>query len=187
MRRLMRSVPHSVAVVTSAMPPYEGPESYRGMTVSSFNTVCLTPKIIVSFNIKRPSSTYDAIKASGKFNVHLMNGTIEGARIAARFARGNGQRAFVEEDAFDGQLKVSASLTKGGPPVLDSAQIMFDLKCDLHQSPVEVADHVIVLGEVLSFSHPKIGYTYVSMGLCYVYGKYRAVGRIQHLPDTVGP
>src|SRR5579862_7362524 len=60
-RLVMRHVPHSVVVVTSALSPAKPNHahnfSYRGMTVSSFTTVALSPRPTVCFNIRAPSST----------------------------------------------------------------------------------------------------------------------------------
>ncbi|RMD42609.1 hypothetical protein DV735_g2498, partial [Chaetothyriales sp. CBS 134920] len=86
----MRSVPHPVAIITSTST-YTTPTTssnstssnnasldlFRGATVSSFNTVTLTPTPIVSFNITRHSSTFHAIQLSGMFNVHLLTSDVQ--------------------------------------------------------------------------------------------------------------
>jgi flavin reductase (DIM6/NTAB) family NADH-FMN oxidoreductase RutF len=59
------------------------------MTVSSFNTVTLTPQPVISFNVRRPSETLHALLTSGRFLVHLLSPTQETAALARDFARGN--------------------------------------------------------------------------------------------------
>lgn len=187
-RRLMRRVPHSVAIITSNTFPYNPPESFYGMTVSSFNTVCLEPKIVVSFNIKQPSATYDAIQASGQFNVHLINSTPQGSAIAEIFATGRGREAFQSEEQRnkDGEVSSSTSRTakvkKGEPDFLRSNGVMFTLECTLLDHAVKVADHVIVLGEVLTHRLLPVlsAWDEKTLGMCYVNRLYRRPGRAHH-------
>ncbi|KAL3451049.1 flavin reductase like domain-containing protein [Aspergillus insuetus] len=109
-RLLMRRVPYPVAIITATDPTptasytnttrttppvntHSEAESlstkYRGMTVSSFNTVTLTPQPVISFNVRRPSETLHALLTSGRFLVHLLSPTQETAALARDFARGN--------------------------------------------------------------------------------------------------
>lgn len=94
MRQLMRSMPHSVVVITTNTPAPEKrhdwiPESnWKGMTLSSFTTLTLSPSPIVTFNIKRPSQTLDAIKQGKHFLVHILENNQRGAEIADTFSRG---------------------------------------------------------------------------------------------------
>ena len=131
-RNLMRSVPHPVAIITSTSI-YTASSStiatsgssraptldlFKGATVSSFNTVTLTPDPVVSFNITRKSSTFAAIQLSGVFMVHLMasaavldddgdTGKEVGERqaeiIATKFAMGNEGKPFHDEDGKLGE------------------------------------------------------------------------------------
>jgi len=189
-RFLMRRVPHSVAVITSNMPRHNLPEGFCGMTVSSFNTVCLEPKVIVSFNIKRPSATYEAIEASGQFNVHLINSTSQGAAIAELFATGRGRETFKDVQQRNDDSEVVSSTTSNDelaerePDLLRSNNVMFTLQCKLLDQTLKVADHVIVLGEVLTHRLPAVVQTWdgMSLGMCYVNRLYRRPGRVQLLP-----
>ncbi|KAL3476393.1 flavin reductase like domain-containing protein [Aspergillus californicus] len=101
-RLLMRRVPYPVAIITSTsdLPPSTESNStpsqlpnpkagFRGMTVSSFNTVTLTPTPVISFNVRRPSETLNALLTSGRFLVHLLAPITETAHLARDFARGN--------------------------------------------------------------------------------------------------
>lgn len=189
-RLLMRRVPHPVAVITSSMPRHTPPESFHGMTVSSFNTVCLEPKVVVSFNVKQPSATYDAIQASGQFNVHLINSTGQGAAIAELFATGRGREAFKNDEQRNDDDEVTPStlstseLVEGEPDLLRTNSVMFTLQCKLLDQTVNVADHVIVLGTVLTYRLPppvRVS-DKPSLGICYVNRRYRRPGRYHLLP-----
>lgn len=56
------------------------------MTVSSFSSVAITPRRLVSFSIQRPSRCYDAIRRSGRFNIHVLRSNLEAARLAKYFS-----------------------------------------------------------------------------------------------------
>lgn len=90
----MRRVPYPVAIITatdaaSAAANNNKSCSFRGMTVSSFNTVTLTPHPVISFNVRRPSETLNALLASGRFLVHLLSPSAATATLARDFAKGN--------------------------------------------------------------------------------------------------
>ncbi|KAL4961494.1 flavin reductase family protein [Aspergillus stella-maris] len=90
----MRRVPYPVAIITSTDPTLSPTQSssqtrYRGMTVSSFNTVTLTPEPVISFNVRRPSETLHALLSSGRFLVHLLATDKRAADLARDFAMGN--------------------------------------------------------------------------------------------------
>jgi Flavin reductase like domain len=63
------------------------------MTVSSFNTVTLHPKPIITFNVRQPSETLAALQSSGRFLVHLLAPNRRTARLAHDFSRGNARLA----------------------------------------------------------------------------------------------
>ncbi|PGH11647.1 hypothetical protein AJ79_04787 [Helicocarpus griseus UAMH5409] len=132
-RLLMRRVPHPVAIITSTDPTCRTAKSaLRGMTVSSFNTVTLYPEAIVSFNVKLPSETFNAITTSSRFLVHLLAPTHETARLARDFARGNANVMQEDEEqrffkfvpirngtsGCEGNDGVSSSILDGEPPRL---------------------------------------------------------------------
>lgn len=164
-RRLMRLVPHPVAIVTStdntsASIDKHVPHRWRGATVSSFNTVTLSPTPVVSFNIKRQSATFTAIDSSGLFNIHLLSHAIEAQAIAARFASGNALNPFhnkqqaIEEFVRQNENDSHDSL----PPVIQTkdeslareAITAFRLQCQyLQDKTVDIGDHVVVFGQVM--------------------------------------
>ncbi|KAJ9289762.1 hypothetical protein DTO021C3_2833 [Paecilomyces variotii] len=177
-RFLMRQVPHPVAIITATDPNSPTPnEAYRGMTVSSFNTVTLYPEPVISFNVKRPSETLHALQTSGHFHVHLLAPSEATAKLARDFSRGNNNLQIVKgEGGFEFFSADSGSETTGqgrGPPVLqrrrkdnsnkdenDSAVIDFPFifECRAHPQKIEVYDHTIVLGTVVrTLRHPAAG------------------------------
>lgn len=94
LRQLMRRVPQSVVIVTSTNNSLDSTsleKRSRGVTVSSFTVVSLDQKRpVISFNLKRSSSVFEAIKSSGSFHIHFPNQSKEAARLANDFASGKG-------------------------------------------------------------------------------------------------
>jgi len=128
--------------------------------VSSFNTVTLDPRPFVSFNIKRPSSTYDAICQSGSFTAS----GIRSVTVTDAFVKSRGViKALEQIVGEEGKLKD----TKGGT---------WWMSCRLAKEHcVEVGDHVVVIGEVIDAASygAEDG---KGMGLVYAEGSYRKVG-----------
>lgn len=199
-KRLMRHVPHPVAVITAtdvSVNPEGGPNGWRGATVSSFNTVTLFPTPVVSFNIRKISSTYDAMRSSGLFNVHLLSEAIGATDIASKFASGNASSPFHDDD---GEIESFAHLTDPVrtapssklPPILQSrdekGQLMvpFRLHCRyMGDKVVEVGDHVVLFGEVLQIFHDDNAFhgqaaTLPKPCLVYVNGRYSRVDSHGH-------
>jgi flavin reductase (DIM6/NTAB) family NADH-FMN oxidoreductase RutF len=174
-RLVMRHVPHSVVVITSvlplAKPNHAHNFSYRGMTVSSFTTVALSPRPTVCFNIRAPSSTLAAIQTSGRFLVHILDASPLGAKVADAFTRGLGATAF-DNKAFE------VSRDGDGMPLLTSPGVRRVLQCRALGDGVVVGDHVIIIGEVTKIrgevqeEESEKGY-----GLVYANRAYRCVGK----------
>ena len=139
----MRTVPHPVMVVTAE----ERNGKSKGLLVSSFNTVTLSPEPIVSFNIKLPSSTYDGILRSRRFSISA----VWCPDTAHAFATGN---------------------SKGLPNDLHERRA-FALRCEwLEHKSVEIHDHVIMLGRVLEYI-PPLPTREATTPLIYSQGDYR--------------
>ncbi len=146
-RHAMRSVPQPVVLITST-DMSTGSPIYRGATISSFNTVTLEPEPIVSLNIKRPSSTFDAIQSSGYFAVHLLRASLAASKLATAFTKGSSGSPFNDLGPnFDiARRKIGA---KKSPPALRSAHVPFRLGCAYrHDKTVELGDHVVIFGTV---------------------------------------
>lgn len=158
-RALMRHVPHPIAIITSTDTTTsleDTPSSWRGATVSSFNTVTLSQNPIVSFNLERRSSTYQAIKSSGLFNVCLLPPQKSSARLAATFTRGNESAPFhnPENGEVAGfvswQSRTPDHDTARDPPLLATYPIpatTLHCKCLLEKT-VEIGDHLVLFGKV---------------------------------------
>lgn len=202
-RSLMRLVTHSVVVCTSAHPG--APPTPRAMTMSSFTSLALAPSPVVSFNIATPSRTLDAVRASRRFNVHVLADDAAGARVADWLARGNagGRGDVFERLAAEGGCEVVENWGRGGekgggsspqgeckgeggcePPVLKGDGVLYVLRCKLLEDGpargiIPVRDHVIVLGEVLEIvegSGAARGAKGNRFGLLYADRRYRQLG-----------
>jgi flavin reductase (DIM6/NTAB) family NADH-FMN oxidoreductase RutF len=134
------------------------------MTVSSFNTVTLTPNPVISFNVRRPSETLNALLASRRFLVHLLAPGPATATLARDFSKGNITLAAMLRG--HGEFEFAALPTKdeeGHPqrplPILrrrpeavagdDGVDFPFVFECTLHPQKIDVQDHSIVLGTVV--------------------------------------
>ncbi|KAI5296667.1 hypothetical protein KEM52_002072 [Ascosphaera acerosa] len=176
LRLLMRSVPHPVAIITATNTRARSPqERFRGMTVSSFNTVTLYPEPVVSFNVKTPSESYNAIRRSKRFLVHLLSPHPAMARLARAFARGN-QHLDIDSPScpfrfvsmnYKSNPEQSVDIVQGEPPMLvarnaadaTSREVAphfpFVLECRSLSQDMRVGTHVIVLGKVKRILRPQ--------------------------------
>ncbi|KAK0318980.1 hypothetical protein LTR82_010080 [Friedmanniomyces endolithicus] len=177
-RTVSRTLTHSVAIVTSRAPTSinstaSTTEDYtddwlaqcRGVTVSSFTTLSLHPVPVVTFNLKVPSGTWDAIAASGRLFVHLLAATPKAAGLAHHFS--------LPHAKAEGQTHTSGKSEGSKPPsrfhiplrlsrqdVLSSSPIPPRITSDpesvfarlegalLREKCVKVGDHVLVVAEV---------------------------------------
>ncbi|KAK0515722.1 hypothetical protein JMJ35_001756 [Cladonia borealis] len=166
-RSLMRPVPHVLTVITSFQPgqsPEDEPEP-RGLLVSSFNTITLSPRPYVSFNIKIPSSTWDAIKASGYFTAS----GISNSTIAAAFAKGE---AGSGDKATEGGWMRDWINKDGTLRDYWTAYWWMRCRCTIEESR-PVGDHLIVVGEVVQAGEYEYGRTRMLRSpLLYMNGRY---------------
>ena len=220
LRHLMRRLPSSVVVLTTSVDPPNGtgaakhpPEHYyRGMTLSSFTTLSLSPALI-TFNIRAPSRTLSAIRQSGVFLIHVLEASREGATVADSFTKGNADGVEVGEafQARDGSFQVENIILEAqkdnnsaskndvlGLPRLAGKGVKRVLACELYKSSpmmdrgmsdgcIEVGEHVLVVAKVTSiFSRNALEQPEndVEYGLSYVDGRYRAVGDTIMAHDT---
>jgi hypothetical protein len=210
LRQLMRTTTHSVVVITTLAPPpdpstLDGPSPprtsrYRGMTLSSFTTLTLTPSPIITFNIRAPSRTLEALKYSRHFLVHVLAATQSGVNVAEAFTKGKGADAFksVHFRTDQEHVKMSQKKKKRGDeqlvlPLVMSTGIIRVLKCQVlpvkggenEEGFVKVGDHELVLAKVHSIlprAYPRLPYKGDEewpQGLSYAHGKYRRMGSTQ--------
>lgn len=122
--------------------------------------------------------------------IHILSATESGARVADAFTRGNriGSDLFLNP-AFS-VLRQRNGGESGGldPPLLAAEGIIKVLRCELLEDRglVEVGDHVLVLGKVLSIIESSTEHEAQGVeqgGLCYLDRAYRHVGSVIELPD----
>jgi hypothetical protein len=188
LRQLMRTTTHSVVVLTTLAPPTDPetlkelsepspprPSRYRGMTLSSFTTLTLTPSPIITFNIRAPSRTLDALRSTRHFLIHVLAATQSGVNVAEAFTKGKGADAFKSLHFRTDQehVKIGRKQKNRGEeqivlPLIMSTGIIRVLKCQVlpaigHGGPkgpgkdgdneegfVKVGDHELVLAKVHS-------------------------------------
>ncbi|KAL8999493.1 MAG: hypothetical protein Q9169_001698 [Polycauliona sp. 2 TL-2023] len=168
-RSLMRQIPHPLTVILAQDPTTASPPA--GLLVSSFNTVTLYPTPYVSFNLKLPSSTYDAIKASRTFTASA----VADVQLAKDFLLDKRAEGYVETMRSNVDDQHSGLLKPGRGAI-------WWMKCRwAEQKSQPVGDHVIVVAEVLGAAY----YTSSVEGkarasdkpLIYSEGKYRNAGQ----------
>ncbi|KAE8351925.1 flavin reductase like domain-containing protein [Aspergillus coremiiformis] len=164
-RLLMRRVPYPVAIITATDPHEPLEKAFRGMTVSSFNTVALHPEPAISFNVRRPSETLSALQSSNRFLVHLLAPSQLTAALARDFSKGNHNLSIVNgkgdfefvphtsassEEASTRPLPLLRRKNPADAPEPDAlSDIPFVFECRLHPKGIEVNDHTIVVGTVV--------------------------------------
>lgn len=151
-RKLMRSVPQAIAIVTST-DISTGIPVFRGATISSFNTVTIEPTAIVSLNIKKPSSTFDAIESSGYFLVHLLSADQTTSKLAQLFTKGCSTAPFEKLEKLSQvrlpDVRGQAVTPDAGPPLIENYPSPGHLLCRyLAEKTVQLGDHVVIFGTV---------------------------------------
>ena len=165
-RYAMRKVAHAVVAITVSDSQTSGLRTstdaskgasaslQAGMLASSFNTVSLEPDPIVSFNVRLPSRTYDAIVRTGAFEVS----PLWSIHAAKAFESG--------QSNTNKMLLRSERLTN---------ERLFGFRCEwLKDKSMEVADHVIMLGKVVKVVDMPESKSPLS-ALVYSDGQYRLV------------
>ncbi|PWY95140.1 oxidoreductase [Aspergillus sclerotioniger CBS 115572] len=185
-RLLMRRVPYPVAIITATDPHGPADKAFRGMTVSSFNTVTLSPEPVISFNVRRPSETLSALQSSKRFLIHLLAPRQATATLARDFSRGNHNLSLLagksdyEFVSHDHSIRGDETPTrplpllqrKQGSGSADSEDFPFVLECQLHPQGIQVHDHTIVVGTVvraLSGQLPSLDSETKAADLCLTY------------------
>ena len=190
-RSCMRLVPQAVVVVTASdMNDRRNP--WRGATVSSFFTVTLEPDVIVSLNLQIPSSTFDAIQTSNRFDINVMKGSQQGARMAASFAKGHSASPFAHAGTSLSIVNQKRRDTANFilPPVLYADEqrhnpVAFRLSCTYKPcKTTQFGDHVVIFGSVLEFPHLNCRADQLNSCLTYIKGSY---GRVYPLGGEADP
>ncbi|GAB2486228.1 flavin reductase family protein [Comamonas humi] len=122
-----------VAVVTAISPAGEP----LGLTISSFNSVSLTPPLVL-WSLMQTSASLPAFRAVSHFAVNVLSA--EQQPLAEQFARRGADR-------WAGVVHAPGP---SGTPLLDGAIATFECRSHSH---LDAGDHVIFLGEVLHCTH----------------------------------
>jgi flavin reductase (DIM6/NTAB) family NADH-FMN oxidoreductase RutF len=117
----------------------------RGLTVSSFTTICLTPSPFVCFSTRQLSRAADLIAQRRSFIVHLLPSTAEFAKLAEAFSKSDlAPHAHTKHhNPFElGQWKRDKNWNL---PVFDG--VLGALFCTVDKT-VDVGDHRLWIAEV---------------------------------------
>ncbi len=217
LQHLMRSLPHSVVVLTTSVPRTiypkgapktylrTEPKNYRGMTLSSFTTLTLSPEPVITFNIKRPSSTLTALAYSHHFLIHILEASENGMKIADAFTKGNMKDTSPFLDRNGSLFKVEHCSTRKDDrvdyklPMLKADGVIKILRCVLMRTGqpkaesekdnnkrtksdrrnsglLQIGDHTLVVARVEDIlGSDGKG---AKNGLCYANGSYRKIGDV---------
>ena len=130
LKQAMRAYPQGVTVVTTQAP--DGP---KGITVSSFTSVSLTPPLVL-ISLAKGSQLHDVFTKAESFAVNLLGD--DQKSVSDTFA---GRRE--GRDRFDG-IRFSPGVS--GSPLLEGARAV--IECRLWKV-YEGGDHSIIVGEVV--------------------------------------
>lgn len=174
-RRLMRKVPASVAVITVAhVDPKTNESLPMGIAVSSLSSVTLDPPTI-SFNIKQPSQALNAIRhANGRFRVHWLNGNNKGLKVIENFCNGNHPEAY-EQRRKKLKIDLRSSGPDSGAPLLAPRILGYAVRAAAECTVThefDVGDHVILVAQVTDLESLGQG----DPTIAYVDGSYRRLG-----------
>jgi flavin reductase (DIM6/NTAB) family NADH-FMN oxidoreductase RutF len=147
-RQALGAFATGVCVVTADSP--QGP---LGLTVNSFTSVSLEPRLIL-WCLDERSERWPVFAAAERFALHVLPASDRAK--AARFARGV---ALLSPDEFDRGA--------GGPPRLPEALARFE--CAVHDR-IQMGDHLVVVGRVEAFSSVE------GPALTFWRGRYGSVG-----------
>ena len=158
LRIALRALSHPVVLVTAQDTIAEGQskdiaqlEASRGVTISSFSTVSLDPYPIITFNLKVPSRSWDAIRFSGQLHLHLLAATPQGAAIAHVFTQPYEQGHLPFQKLQEVGVRTFVFPHSSPPQIIHSEAVLAHIGARLLPDHCRhVGDHVIVVAEVNS-------------------------------------
>ena len=189
----LRTLTHPVVLVTSSKITRPGTYSdtlinCHGVTVSSFNTISLSPNPTLLFNLRVPSRTLDAISSSKLLCVHILAASPQGAALAHAFTQAYDDPAepFRRVKRLGGSVHVTKVTNRGyskPPNIYLSGGVVARIQAWVVPDKfVEVGDHVIVIAQVKKVEPESIGVEdwrkvlEERKGLAYARRGYRGVG-----------
>lgn len=129
-RRALGAFATGVCVVTADSPA--GP---LGITVNSFTSVSLTPRLVL-WCLDERSDRWPVFAAADRFAIHVLPSSDR--TLASRFAKGV---SVLGEGEF--------TRPTDGPPCLPEALVRFD--CVTHER-IPLGDHLVIVGRVTAFT-----------------------------------
>lgn len=157
-RQALGQFPTGVAVITTCEP--NGRKV--GLTINSFSSVSLSPKLI-SWSLDRNSSSFQPFTGATHFAVHIL--AADQVDLANRFCT-RGIDRFADVKIREGC---------GGLPLLDGCSALFECRT-VHQ--YDGGDHIIFIGEVLNYTHAD------RTPLAFYGGKYSVVIKQPEVVDS---
>lgn len=160
LRAAMRPLMHPLVVITTNTSTNHVENRPRGVAVSSFTAVTMSPPTI-SFNLKLPSRTWTAMQGTRHIAVHVLAATPEAATIAGAFTKpyedpqepfkSLRKHSYVKVGDADSRFSAPSlkAVNKSSNPIagIIYAEVI-DEKC------IEVGDHIIVVAGVTHVSFP---------------------------------
>ncbi|TID14355.1 hypothetical protein E2P81_ATG09231 [Venturia nashicola] len=206
----MRSLPHSVAVVTAlaenpSLQPRIDPATnnvellspyyhdFCGATISSLQSVTLGPPAIISFNLKMPSRTLNGLLHHKQFGIHLLLSKDPGQEVADAFIRQphfEAFRALSQSGCWVGlglsPIEKAEDLEKRIPLIRGVGVFSF-LRCEvLADKCVQVGDHMVVIAKVASIGLDEATLNPQNKNdrntLAYVHGAYHEISSLSFFP-----
>lgn len=131
MKQAMRVYPQGVTVVTTQAP--DGP---KGLTVSSFTSVSLSPPLVL-FCIAKSSALHDLFRKAEHYAVNFL--ADDQKSVSDRFAGRT-----TAEDRFEGVKFMKGA---GGSPMISGARAVVECRA---WRAYDGGDHSILVGEVVA-------------------------------------
>ena len=114
----------------------DSPAGPPGITINSFTSVSLTPRLVL-WCLDERSDRWPVFAAADRFAIHVLPSSDRA--LASRFAKGVSVLG-------DGEFTRLAD----GPPCLTEALARFD--CVTHQR-IQLGDHLVIVGRVTAFDN----------------------------------
>ncbi|KAI7707111.1 hypothetical protein KC353_g11834, partial [Hortaea werneckii] len=156
MRAVLRPLTHPVVLITArdAAHPDLDQSTFigcRGVTVSSFTAVTLFPQPIVSFNLKVPSRTWDAIASSQWLTAHILSANTDAATLTHAFTQPypSPEHAFHVIRKLGVEISLPTNEPSRSPRLNHNEAVLAQVHARILPAKcVQAGDHVIVVAEV---------------------------------------
>ncbi|GAB1727872.1 hypothetical protein NU195Hw_g6175t1 [Hortaea werneckii] len=156
MRAVLRPLTHPVVLITTRDAVHSNADQSpfigcRGVTVSSFTAVTLSPQPIVSFNLKVPSRTWDAIASSQWLTAHILSANADAATLTHAFTQPypSPEHAFHVIQKLGVEISLPTTEPSRSPRLNHNEAVLAQVHARILPAKcVQAGDHVIVVAEV---------------------------------------